>query len=438
MANHKDDSGSMKRPFTALKTDETNDSISSCACASLPTPICFRDGYFIAIRGRGGKCTHSLPYQSSCIFGSWNDAEMHLQQMKMKGRIVEYDAFEKIDDATRYSFGENEVAHQAPDINAAISTSSSFLRAFEKIDDAARYALWGNEVAHQAPDINAAISTSSSFLRAFEKIDDAARYALWGNEVAHQAPDINATISTSSSFLRTYREKHREIKWSYRSDATLSDLEELPQDALTSIYRYICSGWRSLADINKMISIIGMVSKSMYQTCVRYVQQEPIRLFQISDRPPSLRTLAFSLGNAARIKSTSVYDCSLSEFIVRWLIFKYCDLSALKALQIPYCSADFSSITLKDKWRLVEDGLVSVHEVKKLCEKSMDDMHREYSQHFAASGLPSLEEIEMHIFPNSFKIYDSLFLWAIDRLVYLKFHFHYASDVEHDYLAAEK
>jgi len=80
---------------------------------------------------------------------------------------------------------------------------------------------------------------------------------------------------------------------------------------------------------------------------------------------------------------------------------------------------------------MLEDEVVSVHDVKELSKKSEDDIHRKHSQHFAASGLPSLKKIHMVVTTSkSFEIYKSLFLCIIDRLVDLMFDYKYASDVD--------
>ena len=81
-----------------------------------------------------------------------------------------------------------------------------------------------------------------------------------------------------------------------------------------------------------------------------------------------------------------------------------------------------------DKWKLVEDEVVSVHDVKELRKKSEDDIHREYSQCFSASGLLSLKNIRMNVSSKSFDIYKSLFPCTIGRLVDLEFCYNYGSD----------
>ena len=86
----------------------------------------------------------------------------------------------------------------------------------------------------------------------------------------------------------------------------------------------------------------------------------------------------------------------------------------------------------------MEDEIASVRDVKKLCKTSDDDILIVDLQCFAASRCPSLKKIEMHIFPKSFEIYNSLFLYTIDRLVHLEFHFHYASDANDVIFAADK
>ena len=59
-------------------------------------------------------------------------------------------------------------------------------------------------------------------------------------------------------------------------------------------------------------------------------------------------------------------------------------------------------ISVKDKWELVEDGLVSIPFVKELCQKSMIDVRREYSQCITASAAPSLQRMCMTAVSDSF------------------------------------
>lgn len=79
-----------------MQTNDDAENVKSCAI-----PASFRDGYFIAIRSVETK---SISRQSSCIFNCWIDAQMHLKQMKIEGRNVEYEAFETLDAATHYAF----------------------------------------------------------------------------------------------------------------------------------------------------------------------------------------------------------------------------------------------------------------------------------------------------------------------------------------------
>ena len=100
---------------------------------------------------------------------------------------------------------------------------------------------------------------------AFENLDAAAQYAFGKDDVATQkakskAPYINA-VSKISPFLDMHREKQIEIVQSPFSSATLSRLEELPQDILTNIFTYHCPEWWDHVQLNHTISIIGMISK---------------------------------------------------------------------------------------------------------------------------------------------------------------------------------
>uniref|UniRef100_A0A7S3Q8J0 Uncharacterized protein n=1 Tax=Chaetoceros debilis TaxID=122233 RepID=A0A7S3Q8J0_9STRA len=342
-------------PIQSAESNDKVDSIVSRALLLLPTtsPAGIRDGYFIAIRGKGN--IDEDQQERSCIFGCWDDAHSHLQKMKAEGRIIEYDAFEKIDDANRYAFGKKNA-------------------------------------------------------------DD------------RQSPDIIEAVRSTAPFIGAYQEKHMKIDWYPFSNATLSGLEELPQDVITNIYNYLCGKYLGLGPINDTISIIGMVSKSIYQTCVRYLQEEPVYL---SEYPKSIKTLAFLLRNAPKMKTFKRGLCrSLSDRIAGWLVLKHFDLSALESLNIEYISEYKPSVTAEDKWKLVEDEVVSVHDVIELSKKSEDDMHREHSQCLAASGLPSLNKIIMEVTSKSFEIYKSLFLCTIDRLVDLNLYYNYASDAD--------
>jgi len=371
MSNPKtDDSGSMKRSFSEMQKNETVEK-SSCTL-----PAAFRVGYFIAIRGERGTAIEQkesmkpTSHQSCCVFGCWNDAQIHLKQMKMEGRKVDYDAFEKIEDATQYAFGKNENENQTSDINA---------------------------------------------------------------------------IDSISPFIGAYRKRQVELQGSLCSDAPLSGLEELPHDVLMNIYRYLYSGSNRIADINRHVSVIGMVSKHIFQSCVRYVQHEPVQHEPLYARQineisvHSIKSLAFFLGNAAKVKDMCIRNHCLSEStFMSWIRLKAFDLSALESLKILDYSIGAAPISAKDKWELVEDGIVSISFVKELCKKSGDDINREYSKFFAASGVPSLQRIEMYLSPNSFEIYNSLFLCAIDRLVELYFNFHSNSILDDNYFAKDK
>ena len=141
MSNCKrDDVGGMKLSFTEMqKTEIANNN------STFSFPAAFRAGhdYFIAIRGKTGTSKYqedstkskSTSHQSCTIFGCWNDAQVHLKQMKMEGRNIVYDAFENIDDATQYAFGKNEgevkEKDQTPDLNA-IERISPFIGAYRK------------------------------------------------------------------------------------------------------------------------------------------------------------------------------------------------------------------------------------------------------------------------------------------------------------------
>ena len=226
-------------------------------------------------------------------------------------------------------------------------------------------------------------------------------------------------------------------------DATLSGLEELPQDILTNIYRYLFPGSYA-CNFKKMsanLSATGMISKHMFQSCAKYVRHQPMHL-PYKLKLESFKTMAFFLGNAAKVKDISLKyeDVSRSTFMT-FLMLKALDLSELENLDIT-CSRsydddvqDYIPISAKDKWELVEDGLVSIPFVKELCQKSMIDVHREYSQCIAASA-PSLHSLCMNIGSCSFDVYNSLFMCVIDRLV--KLDLDYISEAVDDDLADDR
>ena len=143
-------------------------------------------------------------YQSCCVFGCWNDAQIFLKRMEMDGRNVEYDAFQKLDGATQFAF-QNNVTTNCTDEQGI------------------------------------------------------------------------------------FHRKKVELHPSHLSADALSGFEKLPQDALTNVYTYLCPGSLPLKVDNWQISMIGMLSKSLYQTRVKYVQEEPLRL----DNDHDLKTLSF-------------------------------------------------------------------------------------------------------------------------------------------------
>jgi len=96
-----------------MENNETVDSVSVTRRALFPTPTGFCEKYFIDIREKKiiEDTTETEPKaisnRSCCIFGCWDDAQMHLKQLKLEGRNIEYEAFEGLDAATRYAFGKD-------------------------------------------------------------------------------------------------------------------------------------------------------------------------------------------------------------------------------------------------------------------------------------------------------------------------------------------
>ena len=134
MSSKIDACGSMKRSFSDMQKNEIADSVNC------DVPKAFRVGYFIAIRRKrasaatqGKDANKSEAHQSCCVFGCWNDAQIYLKRMKMEGTNVEYDAFERLDDATQYAFGRNEYEDQTLDIDSnAVGNISPFIGAYRR------------------------------------------------------------------------------------------------------------------------------------------------------------------------------------------------------------------------------------------------------------------------------------------------------------------
>eukprot|EP00554_Chaetoceros_debilis_P010997 CAMPEP_0194108558 /NCGR_PEP_ID=MMETSP0150-20130528/8231_1 /TAXON_ID=122233 /ORGANISM="Chaetoceros debilis, Strain MM31A-1" /LENGTH=630 /DNA_ID=CAMNT_0038797285 /DNA_START=158 /DNA_END=2047 /DNA_ORIENTATION=+ len=366
MSSKIDACGSMKRSFSEMEKNEIADSVNC------DVPKAFRVGYFIAIRrkrasaaSQGKDANKSEAHQSCCVFGCWNDAQIYLKRMKMVGTNVEYDAFERLDDATQFAFEKIDAGQQASDL-------------------------------HTKGDI-------------FKELD---------------------AISSISPFIGAYRKRKLEGQGPPFSDALLSGLEQLPQDALTNIYRYICPGSCRLAFINLTISVIGMVSKQMFQSCVRYVQQEPVILFADDLDTDSMKKLAFSLGNAAKVKEIHLGH-PMSACITS-LVLKFCDLSTLESLDL-----NSTSFQPESKWDVVKDGLVSIPFVNEHGKMSENEIFRKYSQYITESAGRSLKRIEMNLSLNWFELYAYLFQNFIGRLEELEFNFE-GDSVPGDYFLDEK
>uniref|UniRef100_A0A7S3QJT3 Uncharacterized protein n=1 Tax=Chaetoceros debilis TaxID=122233 RepID=A0A7S3QJT3_9STRA len=118
----------------------------------------------------------------------------------------------------------------------------------------------------------------------------------------------------------------------------------------------------------------------------------------------------------------SEYTSLPPEYAIWLIVLKHCDISATKSLTLMSELGRIASMTAENKWKLVEDEVISVRDLKRLCNKSENDIHREYLQRLVETGLRSLESINIHVTPRIFEIYNPVFLCAIDRLVEMEFH----------------
>ena len=96
-------------------------------------------------------------------------------------------------------------------------------------------------------------------------------------EIDWQTTAVNS-LGNSFESEGLFHRKQIKLQPSHLSDDMLSRLEKLPLDVLTNVYRYLFPGSLPLRLVNVFIPYIGMLSKNLYQTCVKYVQQEPLRL----------------------------------------------------------------------------------------------------------------------------------------------------------------
>jgi len=160
----------------------------------------------------------------------------------------------------------------------------------------------------------------------------------------------------------------------------------------------------------------------MYQTCIRFVRQEPYIFPDSYPYDSSIKTEAFFLGNRARLDSLNIGGKFLTSSCTTWLKMNFCDLSVLKCLRLGTRPSHHRELvvetppTVKEKWDLVEDGYVSLEVVKTIGRKSKEDFYRECCRLIATSVLPSFQKIKIYQFPNSFDIYNPFFFSFTDRL----------------------
>ena len=108
--------------------------------------------------------------------------------------------------------------------------------------------------------------------------------------------------------------------------------------------------------------MIGMLSKNLYQTCVKYVQQEPLSL----DNEYDPKTVSFYLRNKVKLRALDVRGTGCSVFkIITLMKLKFPDMSRVNSLDISLERLKLNDLGVYGKWRLVKDGSVSTDFVKR-------------------------------------------------------------------------
>ena len=139
--------------------------------------------------------------------------------------------------------------------------------------------------------------------------------------------------------------------------------------------------------------MIGMLSKNLYQTCVKYVQQEPLSL----DNEYDPKTVSFYLRNKVKLRALDVRGTGCSVFkIITLMKLKFSDMSKMNSLVIDMTK--YQNIGAGGKWNLVKDGFVSIDYVKRGDQIRDDPFVRECAKLIVTSGVGSVSEKDYYAY----------------------------------------
>lgn len=190
------------------------------------------------------------------------------------------------------------------------------------------------------------LAGSDCVWKKFSDLDDAVKYT-FEKGISNKSTGIACTAQSFNIQMKTAK----------------SPLENLSQDLQNYIYSFTCKQdinmhfpFNANPDaISSFAKMMGLVSRTLYQSCVNFVQQVPCNLFITCDADTSTMVrnrLTFFIKNRAKLGACSVIVLSLDKVTMEvFLIVLQCfDLSSMLSLNVPRLSKSFSDLYAPRKW----------------------------------------------------------------------------------------